>query len=428
MGTARSRRGHDPAVCVPQAWKAGNGTSAANRVEAVRLQPPAMRIVHVTTAPMALMFLRGQVGYMKARGLDVAAVSSPGEELDRFGHAQDVPVYAVSMPRRMTPIDDLRALVQLTRLLRELQPAVVHSHTPKGGLLGTLAGLFAGVPVRVYHMRGLPFMTRTGVERAILQLTERVSCLVANHVLCVSRSLRDVALDEHLCPPEKIEVLAGGSGNGVDAAERFSPLRVGAEERRATRARFGIPDDAVVIGFVGRLVRDKGIVELMVAFQRLAARFPEVHLLVVGGVEEQRDPIPAEAEAQLRGGDRVHWAGFDWDAPPLYAAMDVVALPTYREGFPNVPLEAAAMGLPVVATRIPGCIDAVAEGQTGLLVPPGDAAALEEALARYLADPALRRTHGDAGRARVQMSFRQEVIWDALYRRYRMLADSAAAR
>ena len=383
-----------------------------------------MRVVHVTTAPMALMFLRGQVGFMKEHGVDVVAISSPGDELDAFGEQQSVAVYAVPMARQITPLRDLRSLLELRRLLRELRPTVVHAHTPKGGLLGTLAGVLAGVPVRVYHMRGLPLMTATGSRRALLRWTEKLSCLAAHHVLCVSTSLRDVALAERLCEGDKIEVLGGGSGNGVDARNRFNPDRVGPAARSATRAKHGIPDEAIVIGFVGRVVRDKGVLELLQAFRGLAARHPDVHLLVVGGVEE-RDAIPEAAQRELEEAPRIHWTGFDWDSPPLYAAMDVVALPTYREGFPNVPLEAAAMGLPVVATEIPGCVDAVQNGVTGLLVPVADAAALERALEKYVADGALRHAHGSAGRQRVLESFQQEVLWEALYARYRELVGRA---
>jgi glycosyltransferase involved in cell wall biosynthesis len=379
-----------------------------------------VRLVHVTTVPMSFTFLRRQVGYMRQRGFDVAAVSSPGPEATHFAAAEQVRVYAVEMPRRVTVLQDLRAVAGLLRVLRRERPDIVHAHTPKGGLLGMIAATLAGVDSRVYHMRGLPVMTALGARRALLWLTEWVACALAHRVICVSHSLRDVALGLRLVPPSKIAVLLGGSGNGVDAAGRFDPAGLAADARDATRARFGIPADAVVVGFVGRLVREKGIVELTAAWKDVRDSHPRAHLLLVGPFEPQ-DPVPAEVERALRDDPRVHLAGEDWNTPSLYAAMDVVVLPTYREGFPNVPLEAAAMGLPVVATRIPGCIDAVADGRTGTLVPPRDAVALGRAMRAYIEDGDLRRQHGTEGRARVLGEFRQEALWEALYEEYAAL-------
>ncbi|HEX3159225.1 MAG TPA: glycosyltransferase family 4 protein, partial [Gemmatimonadaceae bacterium] len=325
-------------------------------------------LLHITTVPSSLVFLRGQVPYMRARGVRVHALSSPGPELGAFGERYDVPVYAVEMPRSVTPLRDLAAVRGIVRVLRRVRPGVVHAHTPKGGLLGMIAAAAAGVPVRIYHMRGLPMMGASGPKRALLRRTEIVACRLAHRVFCVSHSIRQVALEEGLCAPEKIVVLAGGSGQGVDAADRFDPARQAPGTRGAMRAQHSIPDGATVLGFVGRLVRDKGVVELAEAWGQLREEYPDLHLLLVGPWEPQ-DPVPAEVRERLERDQRVHVAGMEWNTPPLYAAMDLVALPTYREGFPNVPLEAAAMALPVVATRVPGCVDAVADGATGTLVP-----------------------------------------------------------
>lgn len=379
-----------------------------------------IRLVHITTVPMSLSFLRGQVGFMKARGFEVHAISSPAEELGAFGEREGIPVVAVEMPRRITPGGDLIALWKLRGILRRIRPEIVHAHTPKGGLLGMIAAWLAGVPVRVYHMRGLPLMTASGWKRALLRGTEKVSCRLAHRVFCISRSLRDVAIAEGLCPPGKIEVLAGGSGNGVDAVGRFSPERLGDEVRWRVRQELGIPSDARVVGFVGRVVRDKGITELAEAWESLREELPDLRLVVAGRFESQ-DPIPDEVARQLREDERVHLAGRVGDMPPLYAAMDIVALPTYREGFGNVCIEAAAMEIPVVATRIPGCVDAVNDGVNGTLVPPRDAPALAEALRGYLKDPELRRRHGQAGREWVLREFRQEAIWEAMFGEYRRL-------
>ncbi|HET7584809.1 MAG TPA: sugar transferase [Gemmatimonadaceae bacterium] len=395
-----------------------------------RVSPAAAptRLVHVTTIPMSLTFLVGQVDFMRARGFSVSAISSPGPDRERFAAQLGIDVHTVEMPRRITPLRDLAALAALVRTLRRIRPHVVHAHTPKGGLLGTTAAAIAGVPVRIYHMRGLPLTAATGWRRTLLRATERVSCMMAHRVICNSASLRQVALAERVCAAEKMVVLGAGSGNGVDAEGRFHPDRLPPDTRTQVRARLGIPVDALVVGFVGRVVRDKGVVELLDAWHRLRDDFPDAHLLVVGPVEPQ-DPVPAETLDALRNDPRVHLAGMDWDTPPLYAAMDLVTLPTYREGFPNVPLEAAAMRLPVVATRVPGCVDAVVDGVTGTLVPARDATALAHALAAYLGDAELRRAHGHAGRERVLRDFRPERLWDALYNEYaRLLARPARRR
>jgi glycosyltransferase involved in cell wall biosynthesis len=371
------------------------------------------RLVHVLSVPDSLVFLRGQVAFMRSRGWDITVVTSPGEALDAFGRQEQVATHGIPLKRAITPAADLVSLAKLTRVIRGLRPDIVHAHTPKGGLIGSLAAAAARAPARIYHMRGLPLMTATGRRRALLTATERTACAAATHVLCVSHSLRDVALGLKLCRPEKIEVLLHGSGNGVDARGRFNPDKLPADTRAATRRSLGLAEDAVVFGFIGRLVVDKGIRELAAAWREVREQLPTAHLLLAG-VWEPQDPVPADLRTTLENDPRVHVLGFRNDTPALYSAMDAVVLPTYREGFPNVLLEAAAMGRAVIATRIPGCVDAVQDGTTGVLVPAMDSGGLRDAMLRLGGDPGLRAQMGAAGRARVLEGFDRERLWQAL--------------
>jgi glycosyltransferase involved in cell wall biosynthesis len=382
------------------------------------------RLLHVMTAPQSLyLFLRGQIQYMTARGFELHAVASPGEWLQRFAERDGIPVYAVEMPRRISPFADLIAIFKLYSVIRRVRPEIVQAGTPQGGMLGAIAAWLARVPIRIYHIRGLPLMTATGRKRQLLCLTEKLSCRLSHRVLCVSHSIREVAIAEGLCPPGKIVVLEGGSGNGVDAQERFNPELAGPELRLQVREQHGIPTDAVVLGFIGRLIGIKGINELCAAWVRLRDDSPNLHLLAVGPFEEH-DPVPDDVVRSLCTDPRVHLTDRVFDTVPYYAAIDLLVFPTHREGLPNVLLEAGAMGLAAVATRVPGCIDVIEDGATGTLVPLQEVDAIVAAVRTYLADPQLRRKHGQAARARILREFRQEAIWEALAQEYgRLLRD-----
>lgn len=382
------------------------------------------KLVHITTVPDSLDFFTGQVGYMRRQGLEVCAISSPGPLLDRFAQLENIPVHAVEMPRRITPWRDLLAIMRLWRRLRKLRPQIVHAHTPKAGVLGMIAAWLARVPVRIYHMHGLPLATAAGWKRRLLRWSEKISCRLAHQVLCVSQSLRAAALQERLCPLDKIRVLGAGSINGVDADAVFNPARFAEKDRERVRQRWGIRRDELVVGFVGRVVRDKGLIELVDAWRVLRDEFQTLHLVIVGPLEPQ-DPIPADVEQVLSGDRRIHLTGLDLNPAPLYAAMDLVVLPTYREGFGIVAIEAGAMELPVVATRIPGCVDAVRDKVTGTLVPVRDTGALAGAMRHYLNEPELRRAHGLAGRKRVLRDFRPEALWEAMHCEYQRLLHAA---
>jgi len=387
-------------------------------------------VVHISNVPFSLRsFISGQAKYMRERGLDLHVICSAGELLDRFADSEGVTTHEVSIHRQITPFRDLAALWKIVRILRREQAVVVHAHTPKGGLLGVLGAWLARVPAALYFIHGLPFVTSRGFRRFALLASDRLTCAAATQVLCVSDSIRGVLLDNKLCRPEKAKVLLHGSCNGVDADNLFNPDRLDEEIRRETRARFGIGPDSLVLGFVGRIARDKGVGELVEAWRLLSAEFPNLHMVVVGPFEDN-DPIPPEAAEILRTDPQIHLTGYvhaehTEELPAIYDIMDVLAFPSYREGFGMVSIEAGAMRVPVVTTRIPGCVDAVVDGETGVLVPPRNSQSLANALRTYLCDPELRRLHGAASRQRVLRDFGQEAIWEAIYQEYRRLLQQA---
>jgi glycosyltransferase involved in cell wall biosynthesis len=374
-------------------------------------------LVHITTVPRSLDFLSGQFRYFSKKGFTIQAISSSGEMLQKYEQTESIQVHAVEMARRITPFRDLVALWRLYRILRSIRPEIVHTHTPKASLLGGLAAWMANVPVRIHTLHGLPMMTATGLKRTILRWSEILSCWCVHQVLSVSRSVMNVAIQERMCSPTKIKVLMNGSSNGIDAFRKFNPKNYNFLFRAKFRTKLKIPISSNVLGFVGRIVRDKGMIELAQAWLKLREEYPNLHLLLIGPFEPQ-DPLPKDVETLFQSDPRIHLTGRVTNTAPYYAAIDVLVFPTYREGLPGVPLEASAMNLPVVATRIPGCVNAIKDGETGILVPVHDTEALTDAVRQYLSSPSLRRMHGHAGRKFVISHFQTELIWQALYKEY----------
>lgn len=374
------------------------------------------RLLLGITDPASAVLIRGQLAWLRAAGWRVTLLCGPGEAVRRLAAEEGVELAEVLMAREISPRADLAALRRVLRVVRGVRPDVVNAGTAKAGLLVMMAAWLARVPGRVYTMRGLRLETTRGALRGVLWTVERLTCALATRVVCVSPSLRARAVELGVVPAGKTVVIGGGSSNGVNV-DRFGPTPGNAAEADRLREALGLAGDGPVAGFVGRLVRDKGIGELADAWARLRDEFPRARLLLVGPAEAG-DPVDPATIAALRADPSVCWAGRVDDPAPCYLLMDLLVLPTYREGFPNVVLEAGASSLPTVATAVPGCVDAVADGRTGALVPPRDAAALAGAIGAYLRDPALRRAHGRAARERVETEFRRERIWRGLAELY----------
>lgn len=377
----------------------------------------ATKLLHVVTVDQSLAFFAGQFQYMRQRGIDVHFACSPGSRGEEFSRAQDVPVHAIPMTRSITPARDLISLRRLYALVREIRPTIVHAHTPKAGLLGVTAARLAKTPIVIYGVLGMPCTAATGARSAVLRQCERLSCGLAHCVTFVSHSNVEFAIDHALCPPSKANVPRNGSLNGVDAERAFDPALAGGDVRSGIRRELGIPKDAVVVAYVGRIVRDKGIEDLIDAWRELSLDREQACLLLQGNPEPQ-DPVSKQTADALRTMPGVRLSAWRNDMPSVYAAIDILVLPTYREGFPNVTLEASAMAIPVVATRVQGSVDSVVDGVTGTLVPAHDPAALAKAIATYVRDPELRQRHGMAGRDWVRRDFRQEDVWEAIHQHY----------
>lgn len=378
-----------------------------------------MKLLHVVNIYFVVpYFLGNQLKYFKEKGYEEHIICSPSDEM--AGYAADMGFQYEEFPveRKISIVDDLRAVWKTARYIRRHKIDVVTGHTPKGGLIAMLAAWLTMRKTRIYFRHGLVYETSKGIKRALLINIDRLASALATKVVCVSPSVMRRSIEDKLAPAKKQLILGNGTCNGINI-ERFTPAKLNAEEQDYLKAKFGIQKGDFVIGYVGRMVRDKGIIELIEAFDELTQTYKNVKILLVGMLET-RDALPQNVIGIINNHPNIIHAGYvDYrQIEKMYGLMSVYVLPSYREGFPTSVLEASAMQLPVITTRVTGCCDSIEDGATGLFI-NNNSHELYQALEKLIANPELCRTLGTNGRKVVEDKFDERVVWPYIEQLYK---------
>lgn len=351
-------------------------------------------------------------------GVKTTVVCAADPEIHNFIPA-DTGFVPVEFSRVLSPLRDIKVLWKLYRLFRNKKFDIAQYSTPKASLLGSIAAFFARVPIRIYILWGLYYMGQTGVKKFLFKTFEKIICLLSTNILPIAKEMTDFVEAEGLAKRSKCEVMLNGSACGIDL-QKFDPEKW-RDSRNEVRNELNIPEYATVIGAVARLTGDKGINELVEAFNIICEQIPLLYLLLVGD-QEEKDRLLPSAEQIIANNLRIRAVGWQKDPLPYYAAMDIFCLPTYREGFGKVNLEAQAMGLPVVSTNVIGPRESVEDGVTGFLVEPRSSKALIEPLKKLVSDAELRKQMGQNGRKRIEQMFdSKDVIREIVNHRLKLL-------
>jgi glycosyltransferase involved in cell wall biosynthesis len=380
------------------------------------------KIIRVTTVPVSLkVLLKGQLRFMKSNGFNVLGVSSKGRELGEVCVEEEVSVKSVEMTRKISPIQDLKSLWKFYQLCKNERPLIVHSHTPKAGIVAMLASKFAGVPIRLHTVAGMPLMEARGVKRNILDWVEKLTYGAATGVYPNSKGLYDFIIQHQYTSKEKLKVIGNGSSNGIDTSF-FSREKVEETDLIKLRTSLSIKDDDFVFVFVGRLVGDKGINELVSAFLQLNK--PNAKLLLVGSLELDLDPLANEIQIEIHNNPNIITVGFQNDVRPYFAISNALVFPSYREGFPNVVMQAGAMELPSIVSNINGCNEIIIEGINGVITAVKDTEAILHAMGRFVDNVSFYNQLKSNARIMITDRYEQKVVWEALLEEYKSLLET----
>jgi len=349
---------------------------------------------------------------------EVHAVSSPGERMNEVKQQEGVITHTILMTRRISPWQDLKSLFQLIKLMRTERPAIVHTHTPKAGIVGMLAAKLSGVPVRLHTVAGLPLLEASGLKRSLLNVIEKITYSCATKVYPNSFKLKDIIVTENFCNKNKLKVIGNGSSNGIDT-DHFSPEAIPAETRCALKEKIGIKSTDIVFCFIGRMVKDKGIEELIKAFLFNFETNRNIKLILVGPFEKQLDPLASETENIILHHPSIHFADFQKEVRPYFSIADIFVFPSYREGFPNVLMQAGAMGLPCIVSNINGCNEIIEHNVNGLIVPVKNTQAIADAMRQLAENSAQKNQMASVARDMIIARYNQKFIWEELLKEYK---------
>ena len=385
---------------------------------------PNPLLIRISTVPLSLhKLLKGQMRYMQENGFLVHLVSSPGPEINAVIESEGCGLSTISMTRNITPVRDLISMIRLWLLFFKLKPAIIHTHTPKAGLLGLLAASLAGVPIKLHTIAGLPWMESKGVKKKILKQVERLTISLSTRVHVNSQQLLNFMRFEGLDPkPSKLKLIGHGSSNGIDS-DYYSRANVSFEQIDALRKVAKPGTNAFVWLFVGRLVGDKGIVELIEAFLHVQTQYHDDQLWLVGPFENKDRLKPSLLQTINDNNNIIAW-GYCDEVRPFFAAANALVFPSYREGFPNVPMQAAAMECPMILSDINGCNEIVENNVNGMLVPVKNPDSLADAMLFIRNNPDLRKYFADNSLAIIKKKYSNRAIWRLLEEEYNELLGS----